>query len=145
MDSPTETRPTEQPPPKRPPTSNNSSVGHIVKEIAEDLSSLFQKEIELAKGELAEIARSKGLGAALMLTALVIGILILPFALLSLIEVLTIWLPRWGSTLIVTGLMMILGVAAFLVARTQFRKKLLPKETLATLKEDIQWAKNLKK
>lgn len=125
--------------------AGDASIGHLVKEITEDLSSLVRKEVELARNEISEILKTKARGAALLVIAAMIAVLILPFALISLIEVLAIWMPRWGASLTVTGLMVLLGLIAILIARSQLRSKTMPEETIASLKEDVEWAKNLRK
>lgn len=122
-----------------------ASVGDLVKEITEDLSNLVRKEVELARNEISEVVRTKMLGGALFAIAGVIGVLILPFALLTLIEVFALFLPRWGATLAVTVVMIVLGVVVFFVARKQFKSKMLPTQTIQTIKDDIRWAKDLKK
>lgn len=129
-----------------PPFSETDlQIGALVKEITEDVSTLVRKEVELARIELLEVVRSKLLAAGLAAAALALGVLVLPFALLTLIEVLDIWLARWLAALSVTVLMIAAGAVAILFAKRRFKGKLAPKRTIESIKEDVRWLKNLKR
>lgn len=126
-------------------TETDLQIGALVKEITEDVSTLVRKEVELARIELLEVVRSKLLAAGLAAAALALGVLVLPFALLTLIEVLDIWLARWLAALSVTVLMIAAGAVAILFAKRRFKGKLAPKRTIESIKEDVRWLKNLKR
>ena len=113
-------------------------------DIAADLSSLVRKEIELARSEITELVRSKLLAVGSVAAAAVLGVLIAPFLLLTLTELLAIWLPRWAAAGIVTVIMMAGAVGAILFARSKFRSKFKPERTIRSVKEDIEWVKHLK-
>lgn len=123
--------------------------GELVKEIATDLSQLVRKEVDLARLELKEIVGDAVRALGLSGLALALAVLLLPLVVLTLIEVLAIWLPRWSATLIITGVIGSVAVTAFLIARRLFRKRagsgFVPEKTVQSIKEDVQWAKNLKK
>lgn len=125
--------------------SPDRSLGELVREIVEDLTTLFRKEVQLAKQELSETIRTKLVAVASIALAVTIGLLIVPFALIALIEVLAIWLPRWGAALIVIGMMIALGVGAVVFARKKLEGGLMPKQSIESIKEDFRWAKSLKK
>ncbi|MGH2813474.1 MAG: phage holin family protein [Actinomycetota bacterium] len=127
------------------PDSHDQSVGTLIKEISEDVSTLVQKEIELAKLEFSEILKTKLRAAALIGIGVVLAAMLIPLLVLSLIEVIAIWLPRWASALIVTGSVAVFALAAFLLAKRFLDSKLMPEKTIQTLKEDVEWAKQLRK
>jgi uncharacterized membrane protein YqjE len=129
------------------PTSPDSaeSIGSLIRGISEDFSTLARKEVQLAKAELSEILRSKIRAAALAGAGVVLGGLVLPLLLLFFIELLAVWLPRWAATLIVTLVAGVAAAVAFLMAKRFFDKKLVPEKTVQSLKEDVQWAKDLRK
>jgi MFS family permease len=104
-----------------------------------------QKEIELAKLEFSEILKTKLRAAALIGIGVVLAAMLIPLLVLSLIEVIAIWLPRWASALIVTGSVAVFALAAFLLAKRFLDSKLMPEKTIQTLKEDVEWAKQLRK
>jgi len=120
----------------------DTSVGALVSEVLNDLSTLMRKEIELAKAEVREEATKAGKGVGMLGGAAVAGWFTLMFASLTLIWVLDLFMPLSVAALIVTVLW---GVGAAVLAMTG-RKKLqqvkpVPEQTVESLKEDVQWAK----
>ncbi|MEO7803019.1 MAG: phage holin family protein [Actinomycetota bacterium] len=118
--------------------------GELIAEIAADVSTLVRKEIALAKQEVGEMLKAKLVGAALFAVAGVLGILLVPFILLSLIYVLAIWMPIWAAALSVTGFIIVLAVGAGAFAIRQIKGKLTPERTIRTLKGDLRWMKRQK-
>jgi uncharacterized membrane protein YqjE len=121
------------------------SIGSLIRGISEDFSKLARKEVELAKAELSEILRSKIRAAALAGAGVVMAGLVLPLVILFFIELLAVWLPRWAAALIVTLVAGAAAAVAFLMAKRFFDKKFLPEKTVQSLKEDVRWAKDLRK
>ena len=124
---------------------NGNSLGNLIKEITLDLSNLVRKEVQLAKQEVSELVRTKLLAAGLFIIAGVLGLLIVPFLLLTLIDVLDIWLPKWAASLTVTGLMVAVAAVVVMVAKRKFDSHMKPEKTIQSLKEDVEWAKRLKR
>lgn len=120
-------------------------VGALVKDISTDISTLVRKEIELAKVEVSQILRQKLAAVGLFVIGGVVAVLIFPFALLTIMEVLAIWLQRWAAALIVTLLMILGGGLLFMAGARKLKGKSIPQETIESLKEDVEWAKNLRK
>lgn len=123
---------------------NAQSLGALVVDITQDLSNLVRKEIELAKKEISELVLSRLVGVGLAVLGAVLGLLLIPFILLTLMEVLDIWLPRWAAALTITGLMAAAGAGVFLLAMRQLKKKVKPERTIRSLKEDAEWIKHRK-
>ena len=118
------------------------SLGQIVGDLSNDLTTLVKQELELARTELKAEAAKAGKGAGMLGGAGVAGLLALILGSFALAYLLDNWMPVELAFLIVTILWAIVG--AVLAARG--RKELknanpqLP-ETQQTLKEDAQWAK----
>ena len=118
------------------------SLGEIVGDLSNDLTTLVKKELELARTELKEEAAKAGTGAGMLGGAGVAGLLTLILASFALAYLLDNWMPVELAFLIVAILWAIVG--AVLAARG--RKELknanpqLP-ETQQTLKEDAAWAR----
>lgn len=118
-------------------------IGELLKELSQQTSTLVRQEIDLLKAELTEKGKQAGIGAALFGGAGVIGFLTLgaftAFLILALAEV----MPGWVAALIVT---IVYGaIAAFLALRGKDKvQDATPPapQTVETVKEDIQWAKN---
>lgn len=125
-------------------TPNSRGIGSTAAEIATIISTLVRKEIELVREETTEILREKARGAAAGLIALTLALLFIPFAVLTSIEVIAIWWPRWAATLVVTVFVLAVGGIVGYVAYRKLSASMVPKESVASIKEDIEWAKTLR-
>ena len=125
--------------------SNGQTLGTLFVEITQGISTLIRKEVELAKSELTEVVRSKLISAGMFVVGGILGILLIPFILLTVFEVLKIWLPGWGAALIVTGFTALLCGAVFAFALKMLRAKAKPEKTIESLKEDVAWIKRRKR
>ncbi len=119
------------------------SVGQLVGQVTNDLSTLMRQEFALAKAELTEEAKKAGKGAGALGAAGYLGHLTAVFASLTLMFVLDTFLPIWAAALLVTVLY---GAIAFVLFSTG-KKKLktvdpTPRQTVETLKEDVAWARH---
>lgn len=124
--------------------AENSSLGEIVGKLTSDFTDLMRAEIALAKVEVKEEAAAAGRGAGMLAGAGVAGHFLLLFASLALMFLLDVWLPIGWAALVVA---LLWGVVAAVLASSG--KKNLKKaatdpmhDTVQTLKEDAQWAKN---
>ena len=122
---------------------SETSVGELIGNISNDLSTLFRQEVELAKVELKQEATKAGKAAGMLGAAGFAGylvVILLSFALVAALS--NVMDPGWAA-LIVAVLLAIVGAVLY----TNGRKKLktvdpTPHRTVDTLKEDAQWLKN---
>lgn len=127
------------PGPARPLTSaDEPSIGSLVKDASEQLSTLVRGEIELAKVEVGSSVKNVGLGVGLFVGTLVLVVFASVFGFIALAEGLVaagLW--RWLSYLIVFGFL-ILVAALFAVVGLRFVKRAsAPKRTIATTKDTV--------
>ena len=124
------------------PTSSTRSLGEIVGDISQDLSTLMRQEIDLATSEMKREVTKLGTGAGMFGAAGVGGFLTLFFLSLALTYLLDDWMPVELAALIVALLWGLIAAALALKGRQQFKNAnpQLP-ITQQTLKEDAQWAK----
>lgn len=117
------------------PEIDTSSIGALVKDASEHVSTLVRSEIELAKLEITESVKTGAKGAIFFIGAAVIGLVALIFGWFVLAEILDIWLPRWASYLIVLGLMVVaIGLLVFLgIKKIKQVKK--PEKTIQSLSQ----------
>ena len=119
------------------------SLGEIVGRLASDFSRLMRAEIALAKAEAKEEVKDAGKGVGMLAGAGYAGHLLVLFLSLALMFLLGAWMPLGWAALIVA---VIWGVVAFVLqssGRKNLKKATPPmQETVETLKEDAQWAKN---
>jgi len=119
------------------------SVGELVGKVTTDLSTLMRQEFALAKAELTEEAKKASKGAASLGAAGYLGYLASIFASLTLMFVLDLFLPLWAAALIVTALYGLIAFVLFSKGKKQMKTvDPTPRQTVETLKEDVQWAKD---
>jgi len=135
--SETTTRPTE---PKRP----EQSLGELFKEMTSELSGLFRQEVELAKVETKdEVQRSAKAGASMAVGG-VAALLCITFLSTALALLLDQALNTALSFLIVALLWGIAAAVLVMMGRKRMRTVQPLPETTASIKEDMEWAKNLR-
>lgn len=121
---------------------HNASIGELFKRLSSEGSHLIQQEIQLAKTELQESAAKAGKAGVKIGLSVVLA---LP-GVMALIAALVIGLgiiinSYWLSALIVgVGILALAGVLAKR-AIADFKSGLAPKETVKTVREDMDWAK----
>jgi len=126
--------------PKRP----DRSLGELFGEMTADISTLFRKEIELAKIEAKDEASRAGKGVGMFAGAGLAGW----FALLFLSFGLAWLLDQAMNTALAFAIVGVLWVIAALVLASRAKREMkkvkpLP-TTVETIKEDVQWAKEQK-
>lgn len=126
--------------------NRDRSTPEIVRSIASDTASLVRAEADLAKHEIVEAisARIKAIGALAVAGGL--AFLGLAFGLAAVAQALALTVAVWIANLIVAvGVLFIAGIAAMIGARKSKRPPLAPRETVRTVKEEVEWAKDLLK
>ncbi|MCW2777234.1 MAG: hypothetical protein JWN17_959 [Frankiales bacterium] len=122
---------------------SSASVGQLVGQVTNDLSTLMRQEIALARAEITEEAKKAAKGAGALGAAGYLGYLASIFASLTLMFVLDTFLPIWAAALIVTALYGLIAFVLFSKGKKQLKTvDPTPRQTVETLKEDVQWAKD---
>jgi hypothetical protein len=124
---------------------NGRGIGVLLRDLADGGAALLRQELRLARVEMAAIAKAVGKGTALSASGAVLTVLG-AFALLTGLIMLAgdQWLRDryWLAALI--GTVIAGGIAAWMARRGAAHlspRRLLPDETVATLKEDKEWLK----
>jgi hypothetical protein len=118
-------------------------LGEIASDLTRDVSLLVRQEVQLAKAEMAEKGRVAAPGLGMIGAAGVVGLMAAGALTAFLILVLSIFLPEWGSALIVGA---VFAATAFVLAK-QGKERVseagapIPEQTIETMKEDVEWAK----
>jgi Putative Actinobacterial Holin-X, holin superfamily III len=120
----------------------NSAVARALSDLLADFSDLFQKEMRLAKAEIADKVMAKILGGAWMAIAGVIGFL----AALLLLQAAVFAIASFGialhwSCLLVAGVLIACAAAAFFHGRSVGSEELTPTRTIKQVSQDVQTAK----
>jgi uncharacterized membrane protein YqjE len=123
------------------PRAPEKSLGELVADMTGSLSSIFRKEIELAKVELKEEAGKAGKGAGMLGGAAIAGwmtLILASFALVSLLD------EVMHTALAFLLVAILYGIGAFVLqarGREQLANTPVLPETTRSLKEDAQWAR----
>ena len=125
--------------------ASTRSLGEIVGDITQDMSTLIRQEMNLAKSELKREVSKLGKGAGMFGGAGATGYLMLIFLSLALVHLLDNWMPVELAALIVALLWGAVTAALALKGRQEI-KNANPELPLTqqTLKEDAQWARTQK-
>ncbi|MEO7943498.1 MAG: phage holin family protein [Marmoricola sp.] len=129
------------------PTSNSStrSLGEIVGDITQDMSTLIRQEMDLATSEMKREVAKLGKGVGMFGGAGATGYLTLIFLSFALTYLLDNWMPVELAALLVALLWGAVTAALALKGRQEIKNANpdLP-VTQQTLKEDVQWARTQK-
>ena len=122
---------------------DDRSLGQLFGDLSRQLGTLIQKEIQLAKTEMTarvttvgRDAAMIGAGGALAYAALLLGLMALAFLLAELIT------STWLGFLIVAAVVGVVAAVLIQRGRAELQKTdLAPRQTIETIKEDAEWAK----
>jgi putative superfamily III holin-X len=124
-------------------SKNDRSLGELFSELAQDTSTLVRQEMTLAKTEMSQKASRVGKDVGFLAAGGAVAYAGLLAVLAGIIVLLGQIIPMWLSALLV-GLV-VAGVGYFLVRKgldALKREELAPRQTIETIKEDGQWAKD---
>jgi uncharacterized membrane protein YqjE len=117
-------------------------IGELVKDLANQTSTLVRQEIKLAQAEVTQKGKLAGRGAGKMAGAAVAALLALGALTALVIVALDSFLALWLAILIVTLIWAVVAAVLAQQGRNELRTATPPApQTVETVKEDIQWAK----
>jgi hypothetical protein len=132
--------------------ARDRSIGSLLKELRDELTTLFRQELALAKTEMGEKARVAGRSIAAIATGgvfVMAGLLVLLLAISALLYwvMVTMGLSAyhagWIAPLIVGGVTALIGYGLLQSGLNRLREQSpVPEKTVQSLKEDQQWLKN---
>ncbi len=118
-------------------------LGELLKQLSEETATLVRQELELAKAEIATTGKRAGIGVGLVGAGGIIGFLAAGAFTAFLILVLDTFMPAWLAALIVTLLYAAVAGVLAMRGRDKVKEATPPApQTVETVKEDIEWAKN---
>ena len=119
------------------------SLGALFSELAQETTTLVRQEVQLAKTEMSQKATRVGKDVGFLAAGGAVAYAGFLAVLAGIIVLLGQVIPMWLSALLI-GLV-VAGVGYFLVRRgldALKQEDLAPRQTIETLKEDGQWAKD---
>ena len=124
------------------PEPSDRSIKEIIEAIKPQLQELVDKQVELAKTELAPVARQAGIAAGLLAVGAVFMLVFLIFISLTGVYVLNLFLSLWLSALIVSGVLLLIGgILAGMGASILRSMDPVPHRTIRALQQNINWLK----
>ncbi|PRX44779.1 putative superfamily III holin-X [Prauserella shujinwangii] len=114
---------------------NGQSVGALVKDATQHLSTLFRAEVELVKSETVSEAKKAAKGSVFFAIAAVVALYSSFFFFFFLGELLSEWLQRWAAFLIVFGLMLALAAVLGLLGYRKWKKVRAPQRSIDSIRE----------
>ncbi|MGH2940975.1 MAG: phage holin family protein [Solirubrobacterales bacterium] len=119
------------------------SIAELTKELTEQTSRLAQKEIELAKAELSAKGKQAGIGLGAFGVAGLLAILALGALVATVILLLATAMTAWLAALIVTAVLFAVAGVLALKGKAKVKEAAppVPRQTVETVKEDVQEAK----
>jgi uncharacterized membrane protein YqjE len=121
----------------------DASASDLMKQLAEQTSTLVRQELELAKAELSVKGKEAGIGAGLLGGAGVFGLYALGALTATIIAALSLAMETWLAALIVTVVWAAVAGVAALLGKTRIQKSAppIPEQSVESVKEDVQWTK----
>lgn len=123
------------PPSGRHTDAADSSLGELFSDLSQNVSVLVRQEVELAKAELKDSARTVGKGAGLYAGAGIAGHFVLLFLSAAAMFGISVWVGYGWAALIIGALWAMIGAILASVAKKQLDTVKGMPQTAATIKE----------
>ena len=124
-------------------TRDDGSIGHLIGEVAGDVSKLFRQEVALAKAELKQEASKAAKAGGMLAGAGFAGYMVTVLLSLALVFALDAVMPLGWAALIVAVLWAVAGGVLYAVGRKRMKDvDPVPRQTVETLREDAQWVRD---
>jgi uncharacterized membrane protein YqjE len=123
---------------------HDQPVGTLLKQLATEITTLVRLELDLAKAETRQTARQAAPGVAMIAGAVLVALLALGALTAFLILALDGAVPNWLAALIVTGVYASIAALLYTLGKQRIDEagSPAPRQTIETLKEDVEWAKH---
>jgi uncharacterized membrane protein YqjE len=122
--------------------NDQESVGSLISGLIKDLQELVRGEVQLAKTELRDDAITAGRALGSIAAGAFIGLTGFIFLMLGVTYLINKELEMWISAAIVGAVLAIVAAVLVSVGRKRLSaSNLKPEQTIETLKEDREWAK----
>ena len=124
------------------PEKEERSIGELIANLASETGTLVRQEIALAKVELGQKATRIGSNIAQLAIGGAVAYAALLALLAGVIGLLATAMAWWAAAIVVAVVVGIVGAVMISKALDSLKRtELAPRQTVETLKEDAQWAK----
>ena len=120
------------------------STGELVKQLTQQTSNLVRQEVDLAKAEMTEKGKKTGVGAGILGGSGIAALFGLAALTTAAIAALSEAIDLWAAALIVAAVYMAVAGVLALTGRNRLQEAapMAPEQTIETMKEDVEWARN---
>lgn len=120
----------------------NRTLSEVVQDIFGNVQEIIRSEFRLAKAEVHEQVRKGARATALLVAGALAGIFSIALILVTCLVALAIALPVWLSALIM-GILTGIAAAVMIKAGRMRLKRVnaVPRQTMGSVKENIEWAR----
>jgi len=123
--------------------NGNRPISAVLHDIVGNIQHIVRSEMRLAKTELREELR-KSASAGVMLGVGVVGLMFsVLFVLLAAVYALSLVVPSWMAALIVGAGLGLIAAVCVAIGISRFKRVRAAPKTTATVKENVEWAKQL--
>lgn len=117
------------------------SISDVLQDIVGNIQDIVRSEVRLAKRELRdELAKVKA-STPLLAVGVVAGLLAAFFLAWAALYALSLVVAMWASALIVAALLALVAAMTLSAGIKVLRQVHPPEQTIASVKENVQWAK----
>lgn len=121
------------------------SISTVLNDIVGNVQDIVRSEVRLAKTEVTEeLSKARAAGMLVGLGALMLTFGAL-FLLLAAVYALSTVVPDWAAALIVGGSVAVIAALCLGLGLKRFKTMRAVPKTAATMKENVEWAKQLTK
>ena len=117
------------------------SISDLLQDILRNIQEIVRSEVRLARSELGDEFTKVKASAPLLVTGSVAGLLAALFLAWAAFYALSLVVPMWGAALVVAGVLAIVGGATLSAGVKALQRVHPPEQTIASVKENVQWAK----
>lgn len=126
------------------PARSRDSIPGLIKQLADDVSTLFRKEFSLARAEMREAAGEFKSGAASLATGLGLVISGILFVVLAAVFGLALYIPLWAAALVVGIAVLVIGMVTVKAQQKKLRPEaFVPERTVESLHKDRNAARRV--
>jgi uncharacterized membrane protein YqjE len=128
---------------RSPATLSEQSVPELMRQLSDQTATLVRQELELAKVELTEKGKRVGIGAGMFGAAGVVGLYALGALTAAIILALGLAMSGWLAAVIVAVVYAAIAGALALTGKSNVQRGVppVPEQTVATVKEDVDVAR----
>ncbi|HYZ46187.1 MAG TPA: phage holin family protein [Actinomycetota bacterium] len=127
----------------QPEDLREQSLPELLKRLSQETATLVRQELDLAKAEVSDKGKKAGVGVGIVGAAGVVALLALGALTACFILALNEVIPAWLAALIVAVVYGITAAVLGMRGKEKVQEATPPApQTVETVKEDVQWAKN---